>query len=84
MRTEIFIEVFNKFGNPFTPLVGVGEDLSFCWRARELGRKVWVDPHILLGHVGYQLVTKQFYDVYKGKLDVINSETGNEADNYGL
>lgn len=78
MRTEIFVAVFNKFGNPFTPLVGVGEDLSFCWRARELGYKVHVDPHILLGHVGYQLVTKQFYDVYKGKLNVTDSEVGDE------
>lgn len=81
MRTEIFIEVFNKFGNPFTPLVGVGEDLSFCWRARQLGRRIWVDPHILLGHVGYQLVTKQFYDVYKGKLNVRDSEAGDAVDN---
>lgn len=80
MRTEIFINLFNKYGAPFTPIAGVGEDLSFCWRAREMGYKIHVDPNILLGHVGYQLVTKQFYDVYKGKLDNAgDSETGDEA-----
>lgn len=81
MRTDIFVAVFNKFGAPFTPLAGVGEDLSFCWRARELGYKIHVDPKILLGHVGYQLITKQYYDVYKENLDAFDSKTCDEVDN---
>lgn len=26
------------------------EDVSFCWRAQELGHEIWVDPNIKLGH----------------------------------
>ena len=84
MRTEVFITLFNKYGAPFTPIAGVGEDLSFCWRAREMGYKIHVDPNILLGHVGYQLVTKQFYDVYKGKMNVTDSEVGDEIINNSI
>ena len=84
MRTGVFVDVFNKYGAPFTPIAGVGEDLSFCWRAREMGYKIHVDPNILLGHVGYQLVTKQFYDVYKGKLNVTDSEVGDEIINNSI
>ena len=61
MRTDIFVEVQEKFGAMFTPLKGVGEDLAFCWRARQLGNRIWCDPRILLGHVGYNIVTKDFF-----------------------
>ena len=29
-----------------------GEDLSFCFKARECGYKIWVDDSIWPGHVG--------------------------------
>ena len=61
MRTDIFVEVQKKFNAMFTPLNGVGEDLAFCWRARQLGYKIWCDPKITLGHVGYNIVTKNFF-----------------------
>ena len=34
MPTKIFTDVLAEFGNLFAPIKGVGEDLSFCWRAR--------------------------------------------------
>ena len=38
MDTGVLADVMSKFeGNAFTPLNGVGEDLSFCWRARQCG-----------------------------------------------
>lgn len=61
MRTDIFVEVQKEFGAMFTPLNGVGEDLAFCWRARQLGYKIWCDPRIQLGHVGYNIITKDFF-----------------------
>ena len=40
----------------FQPIVHEGiylsEDYSFCQRARELGYKIWLDPRIVLGHIG--------------------------------
>lgn len=31
-----------------------GEDYSFCRRWRDIGGKIWIDPNIRMGHVGYK------------------------------
>ena len=81
MKTEMLIAVQARFQAMFTPMLGVGEDLSFCWRARQCGYKLYADTNILLGHVGHQVITKQFYDIYKGaKQNAGESQTGDEAD----
>ena len=41
-----------KIGAPFTPLIGVSEDLSFCLRARQAGFRLWADGRIQCGHYG--------------------------------
>lgn len=63
--TSVLADVLAKYGTMFTPLQGMGEDLSFCWRARELGYKIVCDPEIALGHVGTYVITEQFYNVFK-------------------
>ena len=65
MKTDIAMDVFKKFGRLFSPIGEVGEDLSFCWRARECGYKLMCDPDIPLGHVAHTMVTKDFYKNYK-------------------
>ena len=71
MKTDIIRDVFKKFGRLFSPIGEVGEDLSFCWRARQCGYKLIADPEIPLGHVAHTMVTKEFYNNYlnarKGK-----------------
>lgn len=69
MRSEIFVSVFAKFGNMFSPIGNVGEDISFCWRARECGYKIFADPSISLGHVGHTIITKDFYKNYQLTLE---------------
>lgn len=64
MRTEVFFAVVEKFGNMFAPIGNVGEDLSFCWRARECGYKIYCDPRVSLGHVGHTIITREFYENY--------------------
>ena len=44
--------VGDKFGTPFFPLYGAGEDLSFCWRVGQLGEKIYCDSRIMCGHIG--------------------------------
>lgn len=63
--TSVCADVLAKYGCMFTPINGTGEDLSFCWRARQLGYKIVVDPDITLGHVGSYVITDQFYNVFK-------------------
>ena len=61
---QVLLDVMAKFGDAFAPIGGVGEDLSFCWRARECGYKIVADPKIQCGHVGHYIVNKELYDVY--------------------
>lgn len=65
MKTDAFLDVQSKFGNMFAPIGNTGEDLAFCWRARECGFKIWCDPSIICGHVGYVITDEKFYEGYK-------------------
>lgn len=68
--TSVFLNVIEKFGNMFAPIGNVGEDLSFCWRARQCGYTIKADPRVKCGHVGHYIIDKKFYDVFaneKGK-----------------
>lgn len=67
MPTNIFIDVQVKFGQMFAPIGRIGEDLSFCWRARQCGYKIVCDPTIELGHIGHHIINREFYDVYTKK-----------------
>ena len=40
------------YGSPFTPLMGLGEDFAFCWRASKLGFELYCDSRIKCGHIG--------------------------------
>lgn len=65
MKTDIIRHVYKKFGRLFSPIGEVGEDLSFCWRARQCGYKLMCDPSMEFGHVAHTMVTKQFYLNYQ-------------------
>ena len=64
MPADVLMDVIGKYGNPFDPINGMGEDLSFCWRARQCGHKIVCDPAISLGHVAHMVVDRSFYDSY--------------------
>ena len=56
MRAEILKTIREQKGLPFSPIYGLGEDLSFCVRARALGKKIVCDPKILMGHAAKVIV----------------------------
>lgn len=65
MSTDVLMSVAAKFGGRmFDPIEGMGEDVSFCWKARRCGYDIWCDSDIELGHVGNMIVTKQFFEAY--------------------
>lgn len=74
MKSEIFVSVFGKFGQMFTPIANCGEDIAFCWRARQCGYKIIADPSISLGHVGHTIISKEFYKTYQAQ----KKESGRE------
>ena len=67
MKTDIFFDVQGRFGQMFAPIANNGEDIAFCWRARQCGYHIYCDPSILCGHVGYSVVDDQFFKLYGGK-----------------
>lgn len=62
MPTKILMDVSINYFDMFSPINGMGEDLSFCWRARQLGYKIICDQTIKLGHVGHYIVDHHFYE----------------------
>ena len=65
MSTDVLLSVASKFdGRMFDPINGFGEDVAFCWRARQCGYEIWCDSEIEMGHVGQCVVTRAFFDAY--------------------
>lgn len=65
VKTELVNRVAQKYGLPFSPLIGFGEDISFCKRATELGAKLYCDSRIKCGHVRHSIVTEETWDAGK-------------------
>jgi hypothetical protein len=38
----------------------LGEDYAFCQRWRDMGGRVWIDPQIQMGHIGYKTFQGEF------------------------
>jgi len=45
--------------------VELGEDMAFCYRAKQLGFKIFCDPTIALGHVAKDVITRNNYLAWK-------------------
>lgn len=61
MTTDLIKRIKEKYGLPFSPHLGLGEDLSFCWRAKQIGSKMYCDSRVKLNHIGYVAYTEQTY-----------------------
>ena len=71
-------EVVSELGKPYDFLWKDGkiiwrQDLAFCWRLKQLGFKILIDPSIKLGHVKQQVVTKTHWDLSRDHME----KTGN-------
>ena len=54
--------MLEKYGTPFYPLMGMGEDTTFCFRATENGYKLYCDSRIKAGHIGQKEYNEQEYE----------------------
>lgn len=86
MSTEILLSVAAKFeGRMFDPMPGFGEDVAFCWRARQCGYKLYCDSSIEMGHVGSCVVTRGYFEAFNGgQKDAGESEARDEDPDDGL
>lgn len=61
MTVDLLKRVVENFGMPFSPVMGVGEDLSFCMRAAAVGATLYCDSSLRMGHVGFKEITEETY-----------------------
>lgn len=60
-KTEMLSKVIELYGSPFTPMMGMGEDVAFCWRAGKAGFGMYCDSRTKCGHVGQYTITERDY-----------------------
>lgn len=65
VKTVALRKVWEEFGAPFAPLPAMGEDLSACFRMRQLGAKLLCDSRVKAEHMGIFPVGEEDY-VYDG------------------
>jgi Predicted glycosyltransferases len=58
---ELLKKVQERYGLPFSPILGFGEDLSFCIRVKELGVPMYCDSSVKCGHVGLITFAEELY-----------------------
>ena len=63
MKTEALVDLEEP---PFLPFLHLGEDLSFCVRMGEKGRKIGCDSRIKMGHMGTIVFSEKLYKHPKG------------------
>ena len=61
VSVDLIKRIGEKYGLPFSPIMGFGEDLSFCIRATELGVELFCDSRVKMGHVGLGTITEETY-----------------------
>ena len=68
IKTEVFENIqkpwfkFEKFSEDDDR--PIGEDLYFCWKAKQAGYKIHVDPSIPCGHITKMVVDYDFFEMY--------------------
>ena len=69
MKTDCLLDIAAKEGGGvwFTPFIDAGEDCAFCVRARQNGYRIFCDPSIEFGHMGYAAVTRSLYEITKSQ-----------------
>lgn len=67
MRTEMVKAIIEKEGHTFSPLLGYGEDISFCIRAKRLGYQLWCDSRIKMGHIAKTVANEETFKAYNAR-----------------
>lgn len=53
VTAEALRAVFKEYATCFTPLPGLGEDIAFCKRCKEMGIEIWCEPTVQVGHIAH-------------------------------
>lgn len=66
INTKVFKDIYESGQPCFFPLMGYGEDLAFCLRARKAGYEIYVDTALQIGHIGSTIITEDTYYAWNG------------------
>ena len=66
MTVDVLKRIRDRFGLPFSPLIGFGEDLSFCMRAKEIGIPIYCDSSVKLKHIMHREISEDDYLLTRG------------------
>lgn len=58
-------KIKDEYGLPFSPILGFGEDLSFCLRLKEQGIKMYCDSKANIGHLSKFVVDERMSEAMK-------------------
>lgn len=72
---KLLKDCLEKFGLPFSPRLGFGEDVSFCLLCQNLGYKMYCDSSIKVGHIGRIIVNERLYKETKNEIQHNNPGT---------
>ena len=62
IKVDVLKKLCKRWTNkPFEPYDGLGEDLAFCYRAKQAGFRIKANSYIPLGHIGERVYTKEDY-----------------------
>ena len=61
IRVDAIKPVIQENKSPFEPYSGLGEDLSFCYKCKQKGLKIWADSRFDLKHLGITAFGKEDY-----------------------
>lgn len=71
IKTEILKHVMQTYKTCFMPIKGYGEDIAFCLRARDLGYKLYCDPHVVCGHIGHVTIFPEDRENYLARMEAM-------------
>ena len=58
---DLLKRMCEKYGSPFYPLMGMGEDTTFCCRAKQDGVDLYCDSRVKCGHIGSRVIDEETY-----------------------
>lgn len=62
IKTSVLRKVKEEYGDCFSYFRGLGEDLSFCYKAKQLGYIIYLSTAIKCGHIGNTVFTIDDFD----------------------
>lgn len=61
VKTDVYKQMLEKYGEWYEPKWNLGEDLAFTERLKGLGIPIWCDSTIPIGHIGQIVCGKETY-----------------------